>query len=152
MAAPQPTLGYYRGDNPHQPDFDPKFTGGLVTRLTCFKVPGVLHVKILENAVITIRSVRLFLWKYPKVGRGQPNNSLKKPSWVPSGVWTKNLPILIVIFQPARPLPQLLKLMRYLIRNIFMEKVYQKPAVKTSSMHLFNLVNSPKQPTHVWDF
>ena len=33
-----------------------------------------------------------------------------------------------------------------------MEKVYRKPAVKTSSMYLFNLVNSPKQPTHVWDF
>ena len=33
-----------------------------------------------------------------------------------------------------------------------MEIVYRKPAVKTSSMHLFDLVNSPKQPTHVWDF
>ena len=33
-----------------------------------------------------------------------------------------------------------------------MEKVYRKPAVKTSPMHLFNFGNSPKQPTHVWDF
>ena len=70
-----PTLGYYRGDNPHQTDFDPKFTGGFVTRLTCFKSPIVLQVKILENTVITIRSARLFLWKWPKVGWGQPNDS-----------------------------------------------------------------------------
>ena len=86
LAAPQPSLGYYRGDNPHQTDFDPKFTGGFVTRLTCFKSPLVLQVKILENTVITIRSMRLFLWKRPKVGLGQPNNSLKDPSRVPSGV------------------------------------------------------------------
>ena len=33
-----------------------------------------------------------------------------------------------------------------------MEKVYRKPAVKTSFMHLFNVVNNPKQPTHIWDF
>ena len=33
-----------------------------------------------------------------------------------------------------------------------MEKVCRKPAVKASSMWLFNLVNSPKQPMHVWDF
>ena len=50
------------------------------------------------------------------------------------------------------PLPQILKLIGYLIRNIFMEKVCRKPAVKTSSMRLFNLVNCPKQPMHVWDF
>ena len=50
MAASQPTLDYYEGDNPHQPDFDPKFTGDHVTRLTCFKAPGVLQVKIVENA------------------------------------------------------------------------------------------------------
>ena len=29
--------------------------GCLVTRLACFKAPGVLQVKIVENAVITIR-------------------------------------------------------------------------------------------------
>ena len=61
LAAPQPTLGYYRGENPHLPDFDLKFNGGLVTRFTCFKVPGVLQVEIVENAVITSRSVKLFL-------------------------------------------------------------------------------------------
>ena len=33
-----------------------------------------------------------------------------------------------------------------------MEKVYRKPAVKSSSMYVFNLVNNPEQPTHVWDF
>ena len=33
-----------------------------------------------------------------------------------------------------------------------MEKVCRKPAVKTSSIYLFNLVNSPKQVMHVWDF
>ena len=98
LAAPQPTLGYYRGENPHQPDFDPKFNGGLVTSFSCFKAPGELQVKIVENVVIAIRSVRLFLWKWPRFGRGQPNNSSKKPSWVPSGVWTKNHPILIVMF------------------------------------------------------
>ena len=70
---------------------------------------------------------------------------------VPSGVWTKNLPVLIAMFQLAWPLPQLLKLIGYLIRNIFMENVYRKPAVKTSSVHLFGFGNSPKQPTHVWD-
>ena len=70
LATPQPSLSYYRGDNPHQPDFDPTFTGGFVTRLTRFKAPGVLQVKIVENAVITIRSVRLLLWKWPKIGRG----------------------------------------------------------------------------------
>ena len=32
LAAPQPTLGYYWGDNSHQSDFDPTFTGGLATR------------------------------------------------------------------------------------------------------------------------
>ena len=31
-----------------------------------------------------------------------------------------------------------------------MEKVQRKPAVKTSFMHLFNLVNSPKQP-HIYE-
>ena len=63
LDAPRPTLGYYQGYNPYLPDFGLKFTGGLVTRLTCFKAPGVLQVKIVENAVIKIRSVRLFLWK-----------------------------------------------------------------------------------------
>ena len=33
-----------------------------------------------------------------------------------------------------------------------MEKVCRKPVVKTCSMHLFHLVNSPKQPMHVYDF
>ena len=86
MAGPQPPLGYYRGDNPHQTDFnrcydfDPKATGGLVTRFTCFNAPRVLQVNIVENAVIIIRSVMLLLWKLPKVGLDQPNNSLKKPS------------------------------------------------------------------------
>ena len=44
--------------------------------------------------------------------------------------------------------PQILKLVHlieYLIKNIFMEKVCRRPAVKTSSIYLFNLVNSPKQ-------
>ena len=40
LATPQATLDYYRGDNPYQPNFDPKTTGDLVTRLTCFKAPG----------------------------------------------------------------------------------------------------------------
>ena len=40
LATPQATLGYYQGDNPYQPDFDPKITGNLVARLTCFKAPG----------------------------------------------------------------------------------------------------------------
>ena len=78
--------------------------------------------------------------------------SLKNTSWVASGVWTKNLPILIQVFYPARPLPQILKLIRYLTRNIFMEKICRKPAIKTSSMCLFNFANSPKQPLHAWDF
>ena len=96
-------------------------------------------------------SVRLFLWKWPKVGCVQPNNSLKKPSWVVSGVWTENLPILIEMFWPARPLPQIFKLIGHLIRNIFMEKVCRKSIVKTSFMRIFNLVNSPKQSMHIWD-
>ena len=96
-------------------------------------------------------SVKLFLWKWPKVGWGQPNVSLKKPSWVASGVWTKNFPILILMIYPARSLPQILKLIGYLIRDNFMEKVCRKPAIKTRSMCLFNLINSPKQPMHVWD-
>ena len=62
LAALQPILDYYLGGNPHLPDFGMKFTGGLVTRLTCFKAPGVLQVKIVESAVITIWLVRLFLW------------------------------------------------------------------------------------------
>ena len=33
-----------------------------------------------------------------------------------------------------------------------MEKACRKPAVKSSSMRLFNLVISPKQPAHLWDF
>ena len=32
-----------------------------------------------------------------------------------------------------------------------MEQVYRKPAVKISSICLFNLVNSQKYSTHVWD-
>ena len=96
--------------------------------------------------------MRRFPWKWPKVGWGQPNISLKKPNWVASEVWTKNLPILILMIYPTRPLPQILKLIAYLIRNIFMEKVCRKPAIKTRSMWHFNLENSPKQPMHVWDF
>ena len=46
----------------------------------------------------------------------------------------------------------MLKLIEYLIRTIFMEKACRKPAVKSSSMRLFNLVISPKQPAHLWDF
>ena len=111
----------------------------------CNKALGVLQVKSLENAAFTIGSVMLFLWRWPNVSWGESNNSLKQPSWEPSGVWFENLLIL-------RPLPQILKLKGYLIRSIFLEKVCRKPAVKTSSMRLFNLVNSPKQPTHVWDF
>ena len=56
------------------------------------------------------------------------------------------------MFYPARPLPQILKLIRYFTRNIFMEKICRKPAIKISSMCLFNLANSPKQPLHAWDF
>ena len=37
-------------------------------------------------------------------------------------------------------------------RNIFREKVCRKPAVKTSSMRLLNLVISPKQSMHIWEF
>ena len=33
-----------------------------------------------------------------------------------------------------------------------MAKVCRKPAVETSSIRLFNLVNSQNHPTHVWDF
>ena len=44
-------------------DFDLKITGVLVTRLTCFKAPGLLQVEIVENAVITIGLVSLFPWK-----------------------------------------------------------------------------------------
>ena len=101
---------------------------------------------------LQVISERLFLWKWPKVSWSQPNNSLKKLSSVASRVWTENLPIFNCNFLPARPLPQILKLIGYLIRNIFMEKVCRKPVVKTSSMHIFHFVNSPKQPMHVWDF
>ena len=118
----------------------------------CNKALGVLQVKILENAAFTIGSVMLLLGRWPNVSWGESNNSLKQPSWEPSGVWFENLLILIVMFQPTRPLPQIIKVIGYLIRSIFLEKVCRKPAVKTSSMRLFNLVNSPKQPTHVRDF
>ena len=37
LAAPQPTLGYYRGDHPHQSDFDPQFTGDLFTEVDLFQ-------------------------------------------------------------------------------------------------------------------
>ena len=41
----------------HCNDFNPKFTGSLVTRLSCYKVPGVLQVEIVENVVFNIRLV-----------------------------------------------------------------------------------------------
>ena len=79
LVALQSTLGYYQGDNPHQPDVNHccvvtiltrRSPGDLVSTLTCFKAPGVLQFKIVENAVITIGLVMLFFWKSPKVGCG----------------------------------------------------------------------------------
>ena len=40
-----------------------KVTRSLVTRLSCYKAPGELQVKIVENEAINIELVRLFLWK-----------------------------------------------------------------------------------------
>ena len=51
-------------------DFDLKVTGVLVTRLVCFKAPGLLQVEIVENAVINIGLASLFPWKWPNVGCG----------------------------------------------------------------------------------
>ena len=74
---------------------------------------------------------------------------------MPNRVWTKNLPILIVMFTRLGHFPQILKLahsVEHLIRNISMQKVCKKPAVKTSFIPFFNLVISLKQRIHVWDF
>ena len=41
----------------------PKLTGSLVMRWSRYKAPGELQVEIVENAVINIELVRLFLWE-----------------------------------------------------------------------------------------
>ena len=43
-----------------------------------YKAPGDLCVKIVENAVINIRLVRLFHWEWLKAGRGTAKQKLKK--------------------------------------------------------------------------
>ena len=50
----------------------------LVTRLSRCKAPGVVQVKLVENAVINIGLVRLFLYKWPKVDCGLAKEYLEK--------------------------------------------------------------------------
>ena len=48
-------------------------------RLSHYKAPGEVQVKIVENTLINIGLVRLF-GNGPKLAVGQPNNSYKRPS------------------------------------------------------------------------
>ena len=69
------------------------------------------------------------------------------PSWVSSGVWTVNLPILIVMSWPARALSPNIETWsfeRVFNIEIFMEKVCRKWAVKLSPIRLFNFGKYPK--------
>ena len=45
---------------------------------TCYETPSDYRVKILQNAVINIKLVRLSPWEWPEVGRGKAKSPLKK--------------------------------------------------------------------------
>ena len=47
-------------------------------RLSCYKTPGEIWVKIVESTLIDIGLVRLSLWNNPNLAMGQTNKSYKQ--------------------------------------------------------------------------